>query len=489
LTSAGTGTDALALITTAADIDVDSADNITIDAADNFAIATAGGTVGVAATGGDLTIDATDKSVIVRGSEAAADAILIEVDDAAGGIDINAGTGNIDIDITTGDFLVDCDLISIDGTGTSNITCTNGAAEDFTIATAGAADHSLIISTTGTGADSLQITTTAGGMDVTNGGASGEDLDIDGVLSAVTINSDEVTVDAIDISASGGGITHTSAAVASTWTHTADGAGDDLSFIVAGAADGSIVLTSSGTGANAIDINTSAGGIDIDMAGGAAGEDFSITTATSVTVTTSEAVADQFKVDATGAVAGDAINFETTQGGIMLNADHATAGDIELNAADDIILTSVGAVTITNTEELTVSGATTLTGAVTCTAGVQMGAVSRQATADGTGTGTIATGTSFVTAVDPTQATDWMTLPSPVAGTIIWIGTVDDAAGFEVRTSDPATIALNGNVGAGLESAIPATASLLRFVCISSNDWIGTMFDADGDEAKIPAPD
>ena len=58
------------------------------------------------------------------------------------------------------------------------------------------------------------------------------------------------------------------------------------------------------------------------------------------------AAADQFKVDATGSVNGDGINLETTDGGIMLNADGASYGDIELNAADDIIITSAGAITV-----------------------------------------------------------------------------------------------------------------------------------------------
>lgn len=80
--------------------------------------------------------------------------------------------------------------------------------------------------------------------------------------------------------------------------------------------------------------------------------------------TMTDAEADQFKVNATGVVAGDAINFETTDGGIMLNADGATNGDIELNSADDIILTTAGKLTITNgSEAMTVSGAVTIEGA------------------------------------------------------------------------------------------------------------------------------
>ena len=80
--------------------------------------------------------------------------------------------------------------------------------------------------------------------------------------------------------------------------------------------------------------------------------------------TATDAEADQFKVDATGATSDAvAINFETTDGKILLNADGATGGDIELNSVDDIILTSTGKVTITNTEAVTISGALTVAGA------------------------------------------------------------------------------------------------------------------------------
>ena len=82
--------------------------------------------------------------------------------------------------------------------------------------------------------------------------------------------------------------------------------------------------------------------------------------------TMTDAEADQFKVNATGTVTGDAINFETTDGGIMLNADGGTNGDIELNSADDIILTTAGKLTITNgSEATTISGALTVAGVTT----------------------------------------------------------------------------------------------------------------------------
>lgn len=66
-------------------------------------------------------------------------------------------------------------------------------------------------------------------------------------------------------------------------------------------------------------------------------------------ITLDGVAADQFKVDATGTIDGDAVNVETTDGGIMLNADGSSFGDIELNSADDTIITVAGDMTATVT--------------------------------------------------------------------------------------------------------------------------------------------
>ncbi len=81
--------------------------------------------------------------------------------------------------------------------------------------------------------------------------------------------------------------------------------------------------------------------------------------------TMTDAEANQFKVNATGAVAGIAIQLETTSGGIHLLADHATNGDITLDAEDDIILITTGQLTITNTDAVQISGALTVAGVTT----------------------------------------------------------------------------------------------------------------------------
>ena len=114
------------------------------------------------------------------------------------------------------------------------------------------------------------------------------------------------------------------------------------------------------------------------------------------------------------------------------------------------------------------------------------GAVARTATADGTGTGLIANGTTFVT-VTSGGANTIITLPAPIPGTVVWLLTEGDSTGFEVRTSAVATVKINGGAGTAFESAIAAAIVAVRFVCVSATYWLGTQFDADGDESKVEA--
>jgi len=75
-------------------------------------------------------------------------------------------------------------------------------------------------------------------------------------------------------------------------------------------------------------------------------------------------------------------------------------------------------------------------------------------------------------------------LPAPVVGKKLTIDV--GATGFDLQSSAPATIAINGGTGAGYESAIPANSTLF-LVCVSATAWKGYYMDADGDVAKIPA--
>lgn len=75
-------------------------------------------------------------------------------------------------------------------------------------------------------------------------------------------------------------------------------------------------------------------------------------------------------------------------------------------------------------------------------------------------------------------------LPPPVVGKqlVIHVG----ATGFDLQSSAPATIAINGGTGSGYESPIAANSTCF-LTCISATAWKGYFMDADGDLAKIVA--
>ncbi len=300
ISSAGTATNAIALTASVAGITATALDDITIQVTsstggedilitqvggnDSSITLTAAGTgadaIGLVATGGGVAITAVDDLILTCASTAGADDIVIQQ------------TGAQDASI----------LLKAAGTGDDAISSV-ASAGGVLVQSTGATDNHIVISSSGTSNNALQVTTTAGGIVVTNGGASGEDLAIDGVLSAVTINSDEATTDSIDISSSLGGITIGSTAVASIWTHLSTGAADDLTFSLTGATDSSLILSSAGTGEDALSI----------LATGTSGSAASIL-------------------------------IDTADGGIVMTADGSSKGDITIDAADDVTITAVGKV-------------------------------------------------------------------------------------------------------------------------------------------------
>jgi hypothetical protein len=88
----------------------------------------------------------------------------------------------------------------------------------------------------------------------------------------------------------------------------------------------------------------------------------------------------------------------------------------------------------------------------------------------------ISAGSSHVT-VTSGNANHWVNLPAPVVGNIIhiFVGT----NGCELRSSAPATIAINGGAGADYESALPAN-SLTVCVCTSATTWVAYEVAANG---------
>ena len=135
---------------------------------------------------------------------------------------------------------------------------------------------------------------------------------------------------------------------------------------------------------------------------------------------------------------------------------------------------------------LNITDGGTIAAATTFTLGAQSSAVTHVATDDGTGTGTIAAGTSVVSVNADSDANHIIILPAPVVGNIIHL-IETGTTGYELRTSAPASIAINGGTGTNAESAIAGAITYVKCVCVSSTNWICSQFDADGDESKVTA--
>src|SRR3989344_3426233 len=125
-------------------------------------------------------------------------------------------------------------------------------------------------------AEGLTFTLAGGvGFDIT--GTGGQDFRVTNTGGSIVLNATEVATDAIRLNASAGGIDIDAVNSTLAITNTADGVSDDFTIAQAGAFDASLLLTSAGTGADALTISTTQGGIDITAAGNLAGEDLDIT--------------------------------------------------------------------------------------------------------------------------------------------------------------------------------------------------------------------
>ena len=233
--------------------------------------------------------------------------------------------------------------------------------------------------------EALDILATGAAVNITGAGVniaggSGEiDLTTTGTLD---INANALDMDLTD---------------SSNITLTSSEAAEDLTIELAGATDSSLILSSTGTGADALQLITTAGGIDITSTGAAAGEDIDISTNASVNITSTEDTANAIFLSATtggvqiqsldggtgssdvnvvssgGAVniqsaqsAGDAITLLATTGGIDITAADASAGE-------DIDITATGSsINLTSTEGIStaiVLNASNAAGGIEITAG------------------------------------------------------------------------------------------------------------------------
>lgn len=127
----------------------------------------------------------------------------------------------------------------------------------------------------------------------------------------------------------------------------------------------------------------------------------------------------------------------------------------------------------TNLDALALASTLTVTGALAANGGISgnltITTASNTATSDGLTTGIIADAgmLQFVT-VTSANANNIIVLPTPTPGTIVILR--NGATGYELRTSAPATIAINGGAGANAESAIAASTMVIA-VCTTATTW------------------
>jgi len=380
-----TGTDALTL--TAGDITLTDGD-LTLDTGD----LTVAGTFyqsAIAPAAGGLTINANGAGTVSVGNVSTGAIIL-----TGGGVDIGDGatdtltiTGIVDSDVTLDDGTTDSPkMIFKDSDDEQAEIYQDQASDDLEVECHDASDAlAVVVGNLSSGTPNVDVISMNGGDLFVSDDAEIDgtlvvdtDLDVNGTANisgattqggVLTLGANGLTLDgaannifewnestedllwtfgatSIDLS-SGSGIIQFDFfdnEANALFTHATDGAADDLLFTLTGATDSTLRVTSSGTGADAMVISTSAGGMDITVAGAAANEDIDISTNTSINLTASaETVADQVKVSAVGAIAGNAINVTTTNGGIIVDANGAN-GDVDIDGASSVDILSAAAV-------------------------------------------------------------------------------------------------------------------------------------------------
>ena len=337
-------------------LDIDVQAEATIDSV-GMAITAGSGTLELTTTGaidinGDaVTIDSTDDMTITMTSSGAGEDLTIQ---QVGGNDssihiLAAGTGTdaIKIDATAGDMLIAPTLAN---GKTLKIGPTSATEMVFTPSGTASSEKISLTNTSGTADDAILIDSVAGGLKLAAGNdslhldADGTDADALNMDSAGGIDIDAAGLVAIDSV----GLSIDSAGVAANITSTTDGAGEDFTISLAGATDSSLILSSTGTAADALQISTSAGGMDITVAGAAAGEDLDILSNSSINVTATENAANTIVLHANGGTS-ETIKIHSDQGtsvtegaaSVSLLSD---AGGVELRSTADL----ANAINITN---------------------------------------------------------------------------------------------------------------------------------------------
>lgn len=193
----------------------------------------------------NLTHSSTLGKVILSSGRAQPDAIELNATNAAGGVSVLGGTSGFNVTMTDGPV-----LLSGGGIASSWSQATTGAGQHLTIQTTGATTSRLIVQSSGTTSNAFTLSATTGGI----------------AMDSVTAYTATVT---------NGPMTLASTGASSSWTNTATANGHDLTISQAGAFDASLVVSSSGTGSDALQLTASASTSGIVMSSGTSGIDVS----------------------------------------------------------------------------------------------------------------------------------------------------------------------------------------------------------------------
>jgi hypothetical protein len=227
--------------------------------------------------------------------------------------DINlTATNDVNLPASVG-LTFGADTEKIEGTGSNVLALVAGGALNLT------------------GAANSTWKTTSGHINIDSEAST---VEIDG-HSGVRIQGNAAEIDietsgAVDIDSAGFTLDGTTLSIDGTDDSnvTVTGSGKDLTLSVAGGGTQQLVMSSAGTAANAVVLESKAGGIDILASGAASSEDIDIVaTGSSVNISSSENAA-------------DAIVLSASAGGIDITSSGSAGEDIDISTSSSVNVTS-----------------------------------------------------------------------------------------------------------------------------------------------------
>lgn len=298
------------------------------------------------------------------------------------------------------------------------------------------------------------VTSTAAELNLLDGSIAGTAVASKALVLGATKNVDTIVVTNIDAGASGTAGTvdvfPATAAKGKLAISVTDQTGDTTVGLVVGAmaAARTITLPDPGAAASIVHTGSNAQTIAGDL---------------TVSGTLTNAAYTQTATNIDAGASG-------TAGTIDIFPATAAKGKLAMSVTDQTGNTIVSLVTGAMAAARTITLADPLADADILTG--KMAAVARTATVDGLTTGTIADAgmIQFVAVTAGGDANSIIVLPTPTPGRIVilYVG----ATGYELRSSAPASVAINGGTGATAESAIGAN-TMAVLICTSATTWHG----------------